>query len=127
MDPFLIRLLIFLNILNVFNTILNVIHKLEYIHGPSAHMAMAFLSIIILLGYSGILNTVFLKRKFHCGRIFYLVIAVTCQCIVLVFSFLSYYEIITYFKAIAIIHALFGFITMINFTAAVMVVHEQQV
>lgn len=32
----------------------------------------------------------------------------------------------TYFDAIAIIHALVGFITIINFTAAVLVVDEQQ-
>ena len=88
---------------------------------------MALLSIIILLGYSGILNTVFLKRKFHFGRILYLSVAIFCQSLVMTFSFLAYYKVMTYFIAIAIIHALFGFIVMINFTSAVLVVHEQQV
>jgi hypothetical protein len=85
-------------------------------------MAMALLCIIILLGYSGILNTIFLKRKFQFGRKLYLSIAITSQIAVLILSFLSYYDVMTYFLAIAIIHAIFGFIVMINFTSAVLCV-----
>jgi len=89
-------------------------------------MAMALLCIVILLGYSGILNTIFLKRKFQFGRKLYLTIAISSQIVVLVLSLLSYYDVMTYFVSIAIIHAIFGIIVMVNFTCAVLCVDEQQ-
>ena len=122
MDPALFKLMMFINAIQVINTILNVIHKLRIIHGPNAHIAMAILSMISLAGYSGILNTIFLKRKFMFGRIFYMVIAMSAQVAILILSIMSFDKIMTYFEAIAIIHGLVGFITVINFTAAVMVV-----
>ena len=87
---------------------------------------MAILSIISLMGYSGILNTIFLRRKFHFGRILYLLLAILSQIVILILSILAFAKVMTYFDAIAIIHALVGFITIINFTAAVLVVDEQQ-
>lgn len=125
MDPSLFKLLIFINAVQIINTILNVIHKLKIIHGPNAHIAMAILSMISLAGYSGILNTIFLRRKFMFGRIFYMSIAMGAQVAILILSIMSFDKIMTYFEAIAIIHGLVGFITIINFTAAVMVVDEQ--
>ena len=122
MDPALFKLMMFINAIQVINTILNVIHKLRIIQGPNAHIAMAILSMISLAGYSGILNTIFLKRKFMFGRIFYMVIAMSAQVAILILSIMSFDKIMTYFEAIAIIHGLVGFITVINFTAAVMVV-----
>lgn len=126
MDPFLLKILVLVNILLVISTIINVIHKLEIIQGPNAHIAIAILSILVLFGYSGVLNTVFLKRRFHRGRIIYLLVAGASQLAILILSFLSYYNVMTYFLAIAIIHAIMGFITMVNFTCAVIVVYEQQ-
>ena len=83
---------------------------------------MAILSLIALAGYSGILNTIFLRRKFHMGRILYLVLAILSQVIILILSILSFDNVISYLDAITTIHALVGFITVINFTAAVLVV-----
>lgn len=108
------------------NTTLNVIHKLGKIPSSNAHIAMAILSIIVLMGYSGVLNTIFLQRKFTFGRMLYLSIAIVSQIVILILSCLSYANVITYFDAIAIIHGIVGFITIINFTAAVIVVDEQQ-
>lgn len=102
------------------------IHKLGKIPSSNAHIAMAILSIIVLMGYSGVLNTIFLQRKFTFGRMLYLSIAIVSQIVILVLSCLSYANVITYFDAIAIIHGIVGFITIINFTAAVIVVDEQQ-
>ena len=126
-DDSLIKFLVFVNVVQFINTVLNVIHKLGIIHGPNAHIAMALLCMIILMGYSGILNTLFLKRKFSFGRILYLVLAIVSQVVILILSFLAFANIMTYFDAIAIIHGIFGFIVIINFTAAVLVVDEQQV
>lgn len=126
MDESLIKFLVFINAINVINTVLNVVHKLGIIQGPNAHIAMAILSLISLAGYSGILNTIFLRRKFHMGRILYLLLAILAQVVILILSILSFANVMTYFDAIAIIHALYGFITIINFTAAVLVVAEQQ-
>ena len=126
MDPLLLRILVIVNILLIISTIINVIHKLTIIHGPNAHIAIAILSLLVLFGYSGVLNTMFLKRKFHTGRTLYLVIAALSQLTILVLSFLSFYNVMTYFDAIAVIHAIMGFITIINFTCAVLVVDEQQ-
>lgn len=126
MDPLLLRILVIVNLLLIISTILNVIHKLTIINGPNAHIAIAILSLLVLFGYSGVLNTMFLKRKFHTGRTIYLVVAGASQLAILILSFLSYYNVMTYFDAIAIIHAIMGFITIINFTCAVLVVDEQQ-
>ena len=126
MEDSLFKLLIFVNIIQFLNTVLNVVHKLGLILSPNAHIAMAILSIIVLMGYSGVLNTIFLKRKFSFGRVFYLVIAIISQVVIFILSFLSFYNIIGYPDAIAIIHGIVGFITIINFTAAVLVVDEQQ-
>ena len=126
MDDSLLKLLVFVNVIQFFNTVLNVTHKLGLIASPNAHIAMAILSIIVLMGYSGVLNTIFLKRKFSFGRILYLAIAIVCQIIILILSILSGANVIQYFDAIAIIHGIVGFITIINFTAAVLVVDEQQ-
>ena len=126
MDAFLLRILVIVNILLVMSTVINVIHKLKIIQGPNAHIVIAILSILVLFGYSGILNTLFLRRKFYKGRIYYLLIAGLSQLIILLLSFLSFYKIMTYFDAIAIIHALLGFITIVNFTCAVWVVSDQQ-
>lgn len=123
MDPFLLKILVLINILLVISTVVNVIHKLTLISGPNAHIAIAILSLLVLFGYSGVLNTIFLKRRFHRGRYYYLVIAGGSQIVILILSFLSYYHVMTYFLAIAIIHAIMGFITMINFTCAVIVVY----
>ena len=87
---------------------------------------MAILSMIALAGYSGILNTIFLKRKFLFGRILYMVLAMAAQVVILILSIMAFDSIMTYFEAIAIIHALVGFITVINFTAAILVVDDQQ-
>lgn len=126
MDSFLLRILVIVNILLVMSTVINVIHKLKIINGPNAHIVIAILSIIVLFGYSGILNTLFLRRRFYKGRIYYLLIAGLSQVIILVLSFLSYYNVMTYYDAIAIIHGLLGFITIVNFTCAVWVVSDQQ-
>lgn len=126
MDSFLLRILVIVNILLVMSTVINVIHKLKIIQGPNAHIVIAILSIIVLFGYSGILNTLFLRRRFYKGRIYYLLIAGLSQVIILVLSFLSYYNVMTYYDAIAIIHGLLGFITIVNFTCAVWVVSDQQ-
>ena len=127
MDKFLLQLLILINLLMVINTVINVIHKLTIIHGPNAHIAMAIRSLLVLFGYSGVLNTLFLKRKFYRGRIYYIVFAAAAQVVILVLSFLSYYYVMTYFCAIAIIHAIMGIIVMVNFTCAVIVIVEQQI
>ena len=126
MEPFLIRILVLINMLLVISTVINVIHKLKIIQGPNAHIAIAILSLLVLFGYSGVLNTVFLKRRFYRGRIIYIVLAALSQGIILILSFLSYYNVMTYFDAIAIIHAIMGIIVMINFTCAVIVIREQQ-
>ena len=55
-----------------------------------------------------------------------LTIAVLSQFTILTLSILAWTKVITYFLAIAIIHALMGFIVAINFVCAVYVVHEQQ-
>ena len=127
MDSFLLKILVLVNALLVISTVINVIHKLKIIQGPNAHIAIAILSILVLFGYSGVLNTLFLGRRFHRGRIIYLVIAGLSQVVILILSFLALYNVMTYFNAIAIIHAIAGFITMVNFTCAVIVVYEQQV
>lgn len=126
MDALLIRILVLVNMLLVVSTVINVIHKLRIISGPNAHIAIAILSLLVLFGYSGVLNTIFLKRRFYRGRIWYLTFASFTQLIILILSFLSYYNVMTYFTAIAVIHALMGFITMVNFSCAVIVVIEQQ-
>ena len=126
MEKLLIQITVLVNFLLVISTVINVIHKLKIIQGPNAHIAIAILSILVLFGYSGILNTIFLRRKFYLGRIIYIGLAVSCQVVILTLSFLSYYNIMTYFDAIAIIHAIMGLIVMINFTCAVIVVIEQQ-
>ena len=126
MDPMLLRILIVVNALLIISTVINVIHKLKIINGPNAHIAIAILSLLALFGYSGVLNTLFLKRRFHLGRKLYLLIAGLSQLVILILSFLSYYNVMTYFVAIAVIHALMGFITIINFSCAVLVVYEQQ-
>ena len=122
MDPLLLRILVVVNALLIISTVINVIHKLKIINGPNAHIAIAILSLLALFGYSGVLNTLFLKRRFHLGRKLYLLIAGLSQLIILLLSFLSYYNVMTYFVAIAVIHALMGFITIINFSCAVLVV-----
>lgn len=126
MNETLIKFLFFFNVVNGINTFINVLHKMGKLYGPTAHIAMAILSMIALLGYSGILNTIFLRRKFHFGRYLYLFLAMLSQIIILILSILSFANVMTYFDAIAIIHAFYGFITIINFTAAVLVVAEQQ-
>ena len=126
MDALLIRILVLVNMLLVVSTVINVIHKLRIISGPNAHIAIAILSLLVLFGYSGVLNTIFLKRRFYRGRIWYLTVASFTQLVILILSFLSYYNVMTYFTAIAVIHALMGFITMVNFSCAVIVVIEQQ-
>ena len=97
MDPSLFKLLIFINAVQIINTILNVIHKLKLIQGPNAHIAMAILSMISLAGYSGVLNTIFLRRKFLLGRIFYMVIAMGAQVAILILSIMSFIQVMTYF------------------------------
>jgi multisubunit Na+/H+ antiporter MnhF subunit len=126
MDPLLLRILVIMNVLLAISTVVNVIHKLTIINGPNAHIAIAILSLLVLFGYSGVLNTMFLKRRFHLGRRLYLAVAGLSQITILILSFLSYYGVMTYFDAIAIIHALMGFITILNFTCTVLVVDEQQ-
>lgn len=97
MDPALFKLLVFINVIQVMNTFLNVIHKLKLIQGPNAHIAMAILSMISLAGYSGVLNTIFLKRRFHFGRILYMVVAMLAQAVILVLSILAFDNVMTYF------------------------------
>lgn len=126
MDKLLVQILVLVNMLLLISTVINVVHKLQLISGPNAHIAIAILSLLVLFGYSGVLNTVFLKRRFYRGRVYYIAIAAATQFTILILSFLSYYNVMTYFLAIAIIHALMGFITMVNFTCAVIVVIEQQ-
>lgn len=84
---------------------------------------MAILSMMILGGYSGILNTIFLNRKFTVGRIAYIAGAILGQASILILSILAWVKIITYFLAIAIIHGLLGLIVALNFVCAVHVVH----
>ena len=126
MDEMLMKILVFITALQIINTVINVIHKLRYIHGPPAHVAIAILSMLILFGYSGILNSLFLKRKFSVGRIAYIVVAVTSQFVILSLAIMAWTKFITYYLAIAIIHGIMGFIVAINFICAVAVVHEQQ-
>ena len=126
MESFLIQILVLVNMLLVISTVINVIHKLKIIQGPNAHIAIAILSLLVLFGYSGVLNTIFLKRRFYRGRIIYLILASVSQGVILILSFLSFYNVMTYFDAIAIIHAIMGVIVMINFTCAVIVIREQQ-
>ena len=126
MNECLGKMLLFITFLSIINTFINVIHKMELIHGPPAHVAMAILCMIILFGYSGILNTLFLKRRFMLGRIAYMIVAMGSQSVVLILSILAWMEIITYLHAIAIIHAIFGFIVTINFMCAVWCVEEQR-
>ena len=97
MDDALFKLLIFINAVQVINTILNVIHKLKIIQGPNAHIVMAILSLIALAGYSGVMNTIFLRRKFIFGRYFYMLIAIASQVAILVLSIMSYIGAMTYF------------------------------
>ena len=119
------KMLVFMTILQIFSTIINVIHKLKLISGPNAHVAIAILSMIVLFGYSGILNTLFLRRKFLLGRIIYMGFAMISQLAILMLSIFAWVGVMSYFNAIAIIHGLMAFITIINFAAAVMVVDEQ--
>lgn len=126
MDETLKKVLVFIVALQIMNTVVNVLHKLEYLQGPPSHVAMAILSTMILFGYSGILNSIFLKRRFTIGRIAYIIGAVTGQLSILVLSILSWVNIMTYFVAIAIIHGIMGLIITLNFICAVHVVHEQK-
>ena len=58
---------------------------------------MAILSMISLAGYSGVLNTIFLRRKFIFGRILYMVIAMAAQVVILILSIMAFDAIMTYF------------------------------
>ena len=120
------KILVFMVALQVMSTIVNVIHKLRLIDGPPAHVAIAILSMIVLFGYSGILNTLFLQKKFFMGRIIYMVVAMGSQLVILLLSIFAWVGVMTYFNAIAIIHGIVGFITIINFYCAVIVVDVQQ-
>ena len=126
MNEALLKMLAFITALQIFNTIINVIHKLEIIHGPPAHVAIAILSMIIIFGYSGILNQLFLNRKLQLGRKIYLSFAFTSQLVILTLAILAWVEVITYFHAIAVIHAILGLIVAVNFVGAVLVVDEQE-
>ena len=57
----------------------------------------------------------------------YLVVAFTCQGIILCLAILAWTNVITYYLSIAIIHGIMGFIVAVNFICAVYVVHEQKV
>lgn len=126
MKDSLLKLLFFINIIQFINTVVNVMHYLTLIHGPNAHIVIAILSIVGLMGYSGVLNAIFLKRKLELGRILFLILAMFVQIVILILSILAFSNIISYFASVAIIHGLVGLISIFNFTAAVLVVHEQQ-
>lgn len=127
MDERLMKILAFIVALQIMSTTINVLHKLEYLSGAHSHVAMAILSTMILLGYSGILNTIFLKRKFTAGRIAYIIGAFLGQLTILILSIMAWVGVVTYFSAIAIIHGIMGLIVTLNFVCAVHVVHEQKI
>ena len=126
MKKLLLEILIFLNLLLVISTAVNVVQKLTLISGPSAHIIIALINILVIFGYIGVLNTLFLKKKFYVGRIIYITTASVCQFVILVLSFLAYFNIMSYSLVIVIIYAISGFITMVNFSCAVLVIVEQQ-
>ena len=124
MDKLLMKILIMMNLLLTISPAVNACQKLNMIEGPPAHIIISLLSEIVLFGYIGVLNAIFLKKKFYRGRVLYIDGACSCQFVILILSFLSYLKIISYNLAIVIIYAIMGLITMINFTCAVIVVIE---
>lgn len=80
----------FLSALGIFNTIINVLNKLNLLDGPPTRVAQAVLSIIVLFGYTGVLNTVFLKKKFMLGRLIFMVFAIISQIVILTLAILSW-------------------------------------
>jgi hypothetical protein len=117
---------VFVTLLQIFNTIIGVLDKLKHIDGPPARFACALLNILVLLGYSGILNTIFLKRNLQRARIVYLFIAIAIQITILILAILSWTEsILTYYVANAVIQGLTGILTAINLICTVFVVNEQ--
>lgn len=96
MDPFLLKILFLVNAMLVISTTVTVVYKLGMINGPNAHIVIAILSILVLIGYTGVLNAVFLQKRFRQGRIFYILVAALIQFTILVLSFLSVYNVLQY-------------------------------